>query len=397
MTANVYIVMFASFFASIGDTVFLVGVPLYLFQSFHQSLLASTIVSFLITITVLFASKWIIKINEGNPLSLTAKGELTMGLIELSLLIIFKTIDSSPWVIIAGIIPLALTYNTYAASKFFRIQEYVFPKNILLLTTIQSAILRIGMLVGVGLAGVILTDFGLTGILVFDLSSFITAGVVYLWLSRQKENKTLVNVDKNQTTQKDTLNFTLTTKEIYLCLALVFVGLLFLSWEQAASIATSVTVTGIDIKLTSILRALAGGVGVLLATIIIHIKPNWMFSSWKLGIFAVTFVVMFLGWSGSFGKICGTLLLFCFGAFVATIQTPVQKAIYNAASSLMLYKKHLAAQQMVLRSVLTLSLPLIAFSADKWSCITFDALQISLSLIVLVGMGGGFLLRRLFV
>jgi hypothetical protein len=105
-----------TFLSSFGDTLFLAGVPLYLYSK-TNSVSYSFLVPIVITITLLVVRTFAKKFQNYDSLSLVGIGEFSMFAIEIGIIFIHYFLQS-PWVIIIGLIPLAAVYNVYAAAKF---------------------------------------------------------------------------------------------------------------------------------------------------------------------------------------------------------------------------------------------------------------------------------------
>lgn len=391
------LILISSFFGSIGDTVFLFGVPMYLFQTFNSSFFASSLISLAITITVLVARKYIVDINQNNPVLLTAIGESAMGLVELALLAFYSFVSPSPWTIIIGTIPLALIYNSYAASKFLRVQEHVFPNRVLFYSALQSGLVRVGSLLGVSIAGWLLLKYGLRSILLLDSMSFLISGLVLSLFIKNGSHRVTKNVEHSDDHSNVSANnpvISVNEQSTHQYLVLVFLSLVFLAWEQASALATISVISGKSLSECSIFRGIFGAVGVVASIALIHFRPQWMMKSWVL---ALTILVTFGGIFSFVSPLFAAGILLFFGSFIGSIQTPVQRYIYSNAETLSLYSKPLPAQQMTLSSGLTITLPVLGLFLDRAMLGQAWILPVTFGFIIFIGIFGGYLLKKSFI
>ena len=82
-----------------------------------------------------------------------------MCFLELGILWLYQFFPN-PWIIVLGLIPLALVYNTYAGAKFVTLPQY-FASNLKpLFADAHSWFLRIGGLSGALVSGILISKYG---------------------------------------------------------------------------------------------------------------------------------------------------------------------------------------------------------------------------------------------
>lgn len=232
MKKSAVLYLFFSFLSALGDTVFLFGIPLYLYNENGKQLSYSALVPFIIIFTIFAFKKFIFKVNHLNPLFLVSTGELVMGAIELVLLFLLVLFKQSSLLILLMLIPLALTYNIYSASKRLKIQDYFFSDNKVFLNGIHSTLDRIGRLLGVFLAGYILEHFNISGLILFDALTFFSFGLFVLIFYCSKKNDCVATVTSIEDKEKDVIpNSYSQVKTIFI---LLIVLNLFLAWENSS-------------------------------------------------------------------------------------------------------------------------------------------------------------------
>ena len=376
-----------SFLSSFGDTLFLTGLPIYFYKVSGGSILETTYVSIAITITVLLTRKWIISFNKKHPLLITAYGELTMAAIEAVILVAYFFCHSK-WIVLAGVFPLAMTYNFYAPAKFFKLQDYFFKSDVFYLTAWQSAANRFGVLAAIFVSGWVVLHWGLNGILIIDGLTFLFFGAMVLWgyrLFPERVEAAVVSEDSGKADAniipKGALGFGL---------VLIAVSTLFASWEIASSIAVSSKITFMDVDKIGVLRAIIGGLGVFAGLFISRHAQKFSFPIWVFTLFILTFGLLVTGHFGSEA----IYVLFFFGGVLACIGLPVQRGIYERVKLQGGDDTLVTSGQWIYNAALSLSLIPIGYFSDHNLVPSLNALQISAGTILVVGLFGGFIIYK---
>lgn len=272
MTPIPSLYLLLSFFSGLGDTVFLSGVPLYLFQLGNSQLSYAALVPFTIIATIVIFKKLIFAINHLNPIKLVALGEIAIGVIEVLILVLVDFVDKKEVVLVIGLIPLALIYNLYSASKRLKIQDYFFKKNRIVLNGFHSTSDRVGRIVGVFVAGNLLANAGIKGILIFDAISFFAfGGFMLLYYQYGDRNPAPVTLGLSD----EEVNVIPTNRAFEFSL---FVGLIALnlaaSWESSSLLPAVQKTSQLPIDTLSGVKALSAAAGMILGLGIIKLKPN---------------------------------------------------------------------------------------------------------------------------
>lgn len=272
MTPISILYLFLSFFSALGDTVFLFGVPLYLFQLGNGQLTYAALVPFTIIATIVIFKKFIFAINHLNPIKLVGLGEVAIGVLEILILITLDVVDRNEIVLVVGLIPLALIYNLYSASKRLKIQDYFFKKNRVVLNGLHSTSDRVGRILGVFVAGYLLANTGIKGILIFDAISFFTfGGFMLLYYRHGDRNPAQVTLG----TSDEEVSVIPTNRNYEICL---FVGLIALnlaaSWENSSLLPAVQKISQIPIAKLSGVKALSAALGMILGLGVIKLKPT---------------------------------------------------------------------------------------------------------------------------
>lgn len=380
-----------SFLSSFGDSVFLSGVPLYLYKSGGNSIFDTTLVTVAITLTVIVARKPIARINSQHPLLVTGVGELLMGLVELMLLAAY-IIYSSKWLIVLGVIPLALIYNSYGAAKFYRIQDYVFGDDSHFYVSLQSAANRIGMLMGVAASGWLVTRSGVKSILLVDSASFLFYGIIVIYLfSRSRVSKPELSKSNSIKTFAQKSLIGISRNYISYGLVFMFVAGLFTTWEQASSVAIVSKLSTLPLDQVSRSRAILSGVGILAGLVSARFFPRMLYSTWLVSILILTIGVSLL--AGASLPIV-TVILFFAGGLLASITVPVQRELFSLAGGSEEGKSALAATYWIYGAGLKLMIAPITWIAESKLVSFLNSLQSVTTLIFLVGIVGGYLISK---
>ena len=377
-----------SFLSSFGDTLFLTGLPLYFYKESGGSVLQTTYVSIAITISVLLTRKWIIHFNKKHPLLITAYGEIAMAGIEAIVLVAYL-IFKSKWIVLAGVFPLAVTYNFYAPAKFLKLQDYFFKTDVFYLTAWQSAANRFGILTAIFVSGWIVIHWGIEGILIIDGLTFLIFGLMVLWGYRVFPTRTEAAVLPDLPNSVATENI-IPPSALAFSLILISVGTLFTSWEVASSIAISSKVSSFGVDKMGAMRAIVGGLGVIVGLLISRYAKQWSFHIWTFSLFILT-----LGLSvvGAFGNEA-IYVLFFFGGILACINLPVERGIYERVKLQGGDDTFFISGQWIYNAALSLCLIPIGYLSDSNTIPALNALQISSLTILVVGLLGGYVIYR---
>lgn len=290
-----WLLLILTLLSSIGDTIFLVGLPMHLYKSSGNTFVSTTYVSILIYLTVFICRKYIIKIqSEKKPIDIVIGGELAMGALEVLVLVIYFYFQSD-WVLILSVIPLALLYNLYAVPKFFDLQDYFHRGELVKFTALLSFFRESGIFIGVLIAGFLIEKYSIFEVLIADAFSFILFGIsillykLYFRDDKYKQDKISkeVNVDKSKYYEMDLKTFMIISS---------IVGF-FLSWQQSSLIPVVNNSYGIPLDEVSMLRTVFGAIGLSFGLYLINKKINIqkMWCILTLSVPAFVFTTFFLG------------------------------------------------------------------------------------------------------
>lgn len=330
MKINTLLYLFFAFFSALGDTVFLFGIPLYLYQENGKQLTFTALVPFIIIFTIFVFKKFIFKVNHLNALFLVSAGELTMCFLELILLLLLKNISNSTTVILIMLLPLALTYNTYSASKRIKIQDYFFHENKVFMNGVFSTVDRLGRLAGFFLAGLILEKFNIWGLIAFDSLTFFSFGLFILYTYSTKKNDPPVSTVQPADDEKNIIpNSNLHIKLIF---ALVIALNLFLSWENSSFVPSIQRDNDLNISILAQQKALLNLVGLLLGLSILRFFPKLIV--YLFYFFSSAFVFSLFLFNGIYLFYSISILVGIFSILMISFQRGLIKSIADNKRSL---------------------------------------------------------------
>lgn len=384
--STVFYLLF-SFLSALGDTVFLFGIPLYLYQENGKQLSYSALVPFIIILTIFIFKKFIFKVNHLNALFLVATGELAMGIIELLLLVSLAFFNNSSVVILLMLIPLALTYNIYSASKRLKIQDYFFIENKVFLNGIHSTLDRLGRLCGFFLAGLILDKFSIFGLILFDSITFFSFGLFSLfYYITSKSNPHLKSLSTEDNEQDIIPNSSLQTKLIFIFLITLN---LFLSWENSSFVPSIQRESNISIFSLAESKALLNLVGLVFGLVIIKFLTKNI--SQMLYFFIALLLTTLLFTNGIVLFYAISLIVGVFSIILVSFQRGLIKKFANNKRSL----SEVSTNFWYFQVVTSFSILPINFLSDK-----FDFLKSNNILILcylLIGIMIGFIISKFYL
>ncbi|MGE3611033.1 MAG: MFS transporter [Bacteriovoracaceae bacterium] len=350
------LLLLLTFISSIGDTIFLVGLPLHLYKSSDQSFTSTTIISILIYLTVFIFSKVIIKIHSiGNPIKTVAWGEITMGMIEILTLLIYNHQNSNV-VLIISIIPLALVYNLYAVPKFYELQDYFCNGEVTKYTALMSFFREAGVFTGITAASFIIEYYSIKEALILDSISFLFYGIILLAYKSKSKNSHLKN---QQTKPNSASNFEDLSLKNFLIISSI--SSFFLAWQQSSSIPVINNSFNISFDSIGLMRVIFGvtglGIGILILNLNYSIKKFWIHTT-----LAVLIIVLI---SYLFDNYIIAVTVFVILGTLKSSNDAARKSYYVNCLNKGIYPK-LASIQWTVESLTKMSLIPLAFVMDSF-------------------------------
>jgi hypothetical protein len=390
---SIYFVIL-SFLSTLGDTLFLAGVPLFFYSSAQSNAMIGTAyLPVIITLSIFAAKRFITKSNQRDPVKLTAWCEIAMGIIELIILGIFLLSESKS-VILFGIIPLAFIYNIYAPSKFFKLQSIFFQKNVFYWTTWQSAMNRLGVLTGVALSGYILVNHGIKSILIVDALTFLFYGSALLALGKLVKTQNLRDDEKQEPSKLVTDLPQFSKIQINYFMVLISLSTLFLVWERSSIVAITDQLNIFTIDTGSYYRAILGFAGVGTGLLVSKYLLNKAINIW---ITVLTSIFVF----SSLGTLLGLEVIICImfylGGILATLSLPVQRHLYHSIKENGGDDSFVMTNHWVYNALISLSLfPINFISSDSVAISVGTSNTFAFTVISILGFGaiGGYIVLK---
>ena len=349
-----FLACFFAMLSSVGDSVFLVGLPLFFFYSGDELISQSTLVVLIINLTLFLSRKNVYKKNSEDVLRTVGKGELSMGIVELILLGIYYFYPNK-YLLLFGIVPLAYIYNSYAPSKFFRLPSYLFNQKITQKTSILNYCNQIGFLIGILFAGFFIERESLSLILIFDASTFILYGV-YIFLLKKYDGRkyeTDDNIIENKIDHKTSLNGRNFFK------ISCFVALLF-SWMQSSIIPVIETIFKMGAFVTTVFYALAVLLGGFIGSLIVSKNKSLALKMFQFSYIIICVTGIF---SWSIGTVWGySIILAILGLYKVLV--PTMKREYYEIVEKQLDDPSLLSKQWVFDGISTIVMVPLAVVAD---------------------------------
>lgn len=343
--------------SSIGDTIFLVGLPLHLYKTTNQSFASTTLISILIYLTVFLFGRLIIKINsQKNPLEIVAFGEISMGVVELITLVIYF-VTKSELVLILAVVPLALIYNLYAVPKFFEIQDFFHKGEVVKFTSLISFFREAGVFLGVIIGSFLIQYHSIFEVLLVDAASFILYGVILLMY----RNNTLDRKSFEQTKTK-TIEDTKGISSLRHFLIVSSISGFFLAWQQSSSIPVVNHSFHLPFDQISIFRTIAGLIGLALGVIIINLNFD-ISKIWKN---TACMVLVFIFGSYFVNSYVVVFTLFLVFGLLKSTTDAAKKSYYLNCKAQDMYP-NLAAVQWTVESLSKISLIPLALAMDAFA------------------------------
>lgn len=376
------IYLFISFFSALGDTVFLFGVPLYLYQLGNNKLWYAALVPFTIILTIIIFKRFIFAVNHLNPIKLVGVGELAIGLVEILILLLVDSVPRKELLLVLGLIPLALIYNIYSASKRLKVQDYFFKENRVVMNGWHSTCDRLGRVLGVFLAGFLLNNSGIKGILIFDALSFFVFGgfmlFYYRFGDREPAKVTTGPVDEES----------IVIPNNRLIEMGLFIGLIALnlaaSWENSSLLPAVQKVTRLSIETLSGVKAISAGVGMVIGLMILKLRPRIVGPLISM-IMALFVVLSVLGISPYIFFVIFSIGFGLLGILLVTLQRGFIKRISSEGKSF----SEVATRFWYLQVITSLIVLPLNFGLDHFDFASPYSIAILVCLIVGVFIGAG--------
>jgi MarR-like DNA-binding transcriptional regulator SgrR of sgrS sRNA len=379
-----------SFFSSVGDSVFLTGIPLFLFHSNGDSLVSANYVAAAIAVAVLATRGWSEKLPHVTPLLTVGLGECAMAALELVIAGAYWA-TGEKWLVLVGVLPLAFIYNLYAPYKFFRIQDCVAKREVFQFSTWVAAAQRLGFLAGVAASGWLLTRHGAVGIILFDAASFATYGLATLWIYHRSRH---AGAASSVPAQKSTSTVAPSLRGLRFggtALALLTVASLLGSWEQGNAIAVATQTLGESIDRMAAARATYSGVGIAAALILSHFLPAWSFVAW-IGAMAALLAgspLLSLTHPGA-----AVSLMFFVGGAASCLRIPVAREIYHMAEQERVDGRSMMPRHWICNAMLNFALPFVALLAQSAASTARPPLFWAVLGVAILGTCGGIAVSR---
>lgn len=287
MTPISLVYLALSFFSALGDTVFLFGVPLYLYQLGNNKLWYAALVPFTIILTIILFKRFIFAVNHLNPIKLVGIGEITIGVIEILILLSVDFVPHKEILLILGLVPLALIYNLYSASKRIKVQDYFFKENRIVMNGWHSFCDRFGRVLGVFISGLLLVNSGIKGILIFDAISFFVFGGFMLFCYRFGDQEPIYVTSEASNEESKVIPISNKIFEIGLFIGLIALNLAG-AWENSSLLPAVQNITQYSIESLAGIKALSAGFGMILGLIILKFLPT------KVGFFSFNIFIIFI-------------------------------------------------------------------------------------------------------
>jgi hypothetical protein len=373
-----------TFLSSFGDTLFLAGIPLYLFNR-TSSVSFSLLVPVVITITLLLVRPYLKKVQSGNQVMLVAKGELAMFAVEAAMILAHSVLQS-PWVIIAGLVPLAAIYNSYAGAKFMTLPNYFERAPHATFSAAHSWCLRVGALVGALASGFLISEFGAMGLLLGDSISFLLMGGFLLLAMRIWKKDFAIGDGKalEIVSQKSPANFNIKFAQRLpkLLLSLIVFGAVTLTWERSTSAAFLSVLPGYSIESAGFQRAVWNFTGLMTGFILLSAFSRYQMIAWSISIFAVLLL-------GTLSFALSPFLSFpmmCFAAgFLGVLQVPSIRSAFKLLTETHGYEENFSHSFWPISSALGILLLPVGLLTDFFSGFSNEKLAISSSLLLTLG------------
>lgn len=391
LNGDYIIVILLSLVSSIGDTLFLTGIPLYFFVSGEGNIVDTTYVAIAITITIVLFQKPIRKINmDGNPLFIVGIGEMTMGAIEIIILILFIYFKSK-WILLAAVFPLALVYNFYAASKFFKIQDYFFHSDDMFLTSIQSAAIKLGRVFGISLVAYILKSGGIEQIILLDAISFFIFGSYILMNYFIKGSIAFIPFSKKEPSS-NIPNCNLTEKKVQFGLMIWGMAKLLGAWEGASSQAIFAKNSLLSLIDIGNLRAVMTGIGIVIGIMFAKYFKKIIVNAWFLSILVSTVGMLF---SFRLAPEFTIVIFYLCAGFGLSTTVPIMRMIYKFYEEQGTDSNYIMMKQWVYGSVISLLILPLGMISD----LNIVKLNINIELTFLsmsiIGLASGFVMVKI--
>ena len=373
-----------SFLSSFGDSLFLFGVPLFLYKMSGQ-IVETTYVPLIISLMILLTRPLIIKANKLNPLKVVGFGEILMGLVELVILLAFIKFESR-WLVIAGVFPLAIIYNFFYTPKFYGLQDYFFDRQTFHFTAWQSAFIRAGYFLGIVLSGYLVTNYGLIEILAIDILSFLSFGIFILYFESKGIRPSKDEVQDNS--QETALHPGLVTYSIIFAT----VSTLFLTWDNSTSISTASKLLKLNLDYSTYWKVGLGLMGLGTGVLASKFLKTKAFSIWIGTILVATLCTLV---TYQLSKELSFAVIFFFERVIANLTIPIQRETYRQVELSGGDRKSVEANQFIFTAVFTLVLAPMIFLIENYPTGVLNTLQITSVSILLIGSLGGILIYRL--
>lgn len=387
MKINSLFYLFFAFFSALGDTVFLFGIPLYLYQENGKQLTFTALVPFIIIFTIFVFKKFIFKVNHLNALFLVSAGELAMFFLELILLLLLKNFSNSTAVILIMLLPLALTYNTYSASKRIKIQDYFFQENKVFMNGVFSTVDRLGRLAGFFLAGIVLENFNILGLIAFDSLTFFSFGLFIFYTYLKKKNEPPISTVLQGDDEKNVIpNSNLHIKLIF---ALVISLNLFLSWENSSFVASIQRNNDLNISILAQQKALLNLAGLLLGLSMLNLLSKLIVPVFYFFSGAFVFCLFFFKGIYLFNTV--SILVGIFSILMVSFQRGLIKKIADNKRSL----SEVSTSFWYFQVLTSFSILPINYLSDKFSFLQTTSLLIFLY--IAIGLLAGYFISKFYL
>jgi MFS family permease len=325
MKKNIF--LFLTLVDGIGDYIFLSSIPIFLYKE-YGSISSMLLMGLIINISVIINKKNIQKMAIFDPIKVVVIGQFLMAIIEIITLLIFQKIKS-PLVIIISIFPLALTYNSFAAIKYYRIYDYFKEKKADHFEQLFSSFLKIGSSLGLGIGVIILDQYGISSILVIDIISFLFFGLGLKFLT--KNHPALIHSDLTEKSIKhkngNTKNIFSLRKQLIILFSLYFFST-FIELERSTSLGIINQIMNYDITKLSLLKTIFFSIGCLLPLFFPLISKKKKFSL-SLSAFAFTLIFFLTSLFQSSFSYFSISLLFLLSGLSSSLLIPFHDSIFK--------------------------------------------------------------------
>ena len=371
--------LFLSSLSYFGDTLFLFGIPLYLYK-ISGEVTETTYIGLAISLAILITRPLIVKANLHNPLKIVAYGEILMAILELFLIVAFIVLGSR-WVLIAGVFPLAIVYNFFYVAKNYKLQDYFFDKDSFYLTSLKSAFDKFGQFAGMILSGIFVVNYEIYYLIFIDLLSFLVFGLFIL--SFYKKDIKTGNAHREELEKISGVS----PKVIFISMVMAVMASYFMMWDRGTSTSIASKLLGLNLDIVIYFKVLTGGAGLLLGVFFSKYFRKSILYIWLSSILIAT--VGGLLTYGEGGSIAFFLIFFS-GGILTSLTTPILRDSYLQIELNGGNRAKVEANQFVYTSLFTISLTPMTYLLEHYQILNLNLLQSStLFILLLGGIGGG--------